>query len=365
MKIDRIETYSDQNQCMVRILAGGAEGWGMTAPFSADITAEVLHRFAAPYVLGRDTGDYRSFADEIMLRQYKFTGSFLARAAAGIDTALWDLTGKLANKSVAELVGKKRDVIELYGSSMRRWPKPVEAEAERMLELCKQFGFKAIKLHPCEPVNNDVDYYPGHMESFVKTTRDALPSGVELFVDVNGHCSVPRAIELATFLKANGVSLFEEPCPYWDLDDVKKVREFCATIDLPVAAGEQDYMQPQWNRMTGEHIVDIAQPDILYIGGFTRALRIAAQSAAAGIPVTAHTAHRSMQFIFGLHFMAAAELPYHFLECGVEFNDWEEAAYEGCPQITDGHARIPEGPGWGVRPKQAWLEVSTCQVSKL
>jgi L-alanine-DL-glutamate epimerase-like enolase superfamily enzyme len=365
MKIDRIETYSDKDNCMVRVCAGDAEGWGMSAPFNSDISALLLHRVAAHHVLGRDTDDFRSFADEIMTQEYKFTGSFLARAAAGIDTALWDLQGKVQNKSVAELVGKKQDAIDLYGSSMRRKPQPVESEAERLLGFCKKYGFRAIKLHPCEPMAKDVDYYPGHMESFIKASREALPSDVELFVDVNGHCSVERAIELAKFLKENGVSFFEEPCPYWDLDDVKQVREFCKSIGMPIAAGEQDYMNTQWNRMIKEHIVDIAQPDLLYCGGFTRALRIAEQSAAAGIPVTPHTSNRSMIFVLGLHYMASVDMPYPFLECGVEFKDWEVAAYEGCPEIVNGRAQVPVGPGWGVKPRQSWLDASTYEVSKL
>ncbi|MDR3122043.1 MAG: mandelate racemase/muconate lactonizing enzyme family protein [Clostridiales bacterium] len=365
MKITAVETYADVNQCMVRVRAGDAEGWGMTAPFSADITAQIVHRLAAPLVLGKDTADFREFADDIIRRQYKFLGSFVVRSAAGIDTALWDLAAKQENKTVADMVGKKRDEIPLYASSMRRNPQPLQGEADRLLGFCEKYGFQSVKLHPGIPVNRDVDFYPGCTEEFVTRARKTLPDGIKLIVDVNGNFSSGRAIEFAHFLKENGVSLFEEPCPYWELDEVKKVREACEKLGLPVAAGEQDYMDGSWDRMIGERIVDVAQPDLLYIGGFTRALRVAAACAKKGIPVTPHTSNRSPLYVLGLHFMSVVELPYSHLECGVEFHEWEEAAYLNAPPITGGKAVIPDGPGWGIKLNEDWLKKSVYQVSKL
>lgn len=319
MKITGIETYSNEWICLVRVLAGEAEGFGMTAPFSADISAQVLHRLAAQWVLGRDVEDFQEIADVIMRENYKHRGSFVARAASGVDTALWDLQGKLQNKPVAELAGGvKQKRIRLYGSSMQRNPQPHEKEVERFLELQKKYGFEAFKLHVGIPVGNDRDIYPGCTEDFIKTVRAGIGKESRLFVDVNGNYTVGRAIEMAHFLKENGVDMYEEPCPYWELENVAKVHEECEKLGLPIAAGEQDYTDGAWERMSEGGIIDIAQPDILYIGGFTRALRVAKACAKKGIPSTSHTSNRSPIIVFGLHFMAAVDLPYDFLECGIE-----------------------------------------------
>ena len=365
MKIISVETFSDLSQCLVRIRAdSGAEGWGVAAPFSADITARCLHRFAAPYVLGKDAGDFHDYADEIIRQNYKFLGSFVARTAGGVDTALWDLNAKLAGKSVADFIGKKRDSMQIYASSMRRNPQPLQGEADRLLGFCEKYGFKAVKLHPGIPVNRDVDFYPGCSEELVRRTRRTLPDDIKIIVDVNGNFSSGRAIEFAKFLKENGICLFEEPCPYWELDEVKKVREACAEFGMPVAAGEQDYMDTSWDRMINERIVDVAQPDLLYIGGFTRALRVAARFAEKGIPVTPHTSNRSPIYLLGLHYMLVIDAPYDYLECGVEFTDWEESAYTNAPAIVGGSATIPGSPGWGMEINEDWLKKAEYQISK-
>jgi L-alanine-DL-glutamate epimerase-like enolase superfamily enzyme len=365
MKITSIETFADVNLCLVRIRAGDAEGWGMAAPFSADITARCVHRFAAPFALGKDSADFRGFADEIIRHNYKFLGSFIARSAAGIDTALWDLEAKLAGRSVADFAGKLRDSIPVYASSMRRNPQPLQSEADRLLGFCEQYGFKSVKLHPGIPVNRDVDFYPGCSEELVRRTRETLPEDIEIIVDVNGNFSSGRAIEFGRFLKDNGVCLYEEPCPYWELDEVKKVREECAKFGLPIAAGEQDYMDTAWDRMIGERIVDVAQPDLLYIGGFTRALRVAERCAEKGIPVTPHTSNRSPIYLMGVHYMSVIENPYGFLEMGVEFGEWEESAYLNAPPIHGGCAAIPDAPGWGMVISDDWLARSEYQISRL
>ena len=101
MKITSIETYSTRYVCMVRVRSdSGEEGWGQTAPYHADITARVVHRQVAPHALGADALDTDSLMDRIPAAEHKFPGSYLRRAMGGLDTALWDLRGKLEGKSV-------------------------------------------------------------------------------------------------------------------------------------------------------------------------------------------------------------------------------------------------------------------------
>ena len=153
MKISTIETFANEMLCFVRLTdSDGAQGWGMTAPFGANITAQVLHQIAAPIAL-KPFKDYTALADEIIWRQYKYLGSFLSRAAAGIDTALWDLEAWRKGVSVAELAGKKRDAIDLYASSMKR-DLPVQEEADRLRALQDKYGLprdQAASGHPGRP----------------------------------------------------------------------------------------------------------------------------------------------------------------------------------------------------------------------
>ena len=365
MIINGIETYSNRTVCLVHIFTDRGDGWGMTAPFEADITAQVVHRLAAPLVLNKEFNNFQDIADEIILQQYKFTGTFVARAAAGIDTALWDVVAKAEGKTVADYIGRKtKEPVQLYGSSMLRNPEPISAEAERLSRLRERYGFRCFKIHPGISVGKDADHYPGCTEEFIRVVREALPQEVGLWIDVNGNYSVRRAIEMAHYIKKMNCDLFEEPCPYWLLDDVKQVHEECKKIGLPVAAGEQDYMETQWNKMISEKIIDVAQPDILYIGGFSRTLRIAKSCAQAGIPVTPHTGHQSPLLVFGITLMSVVDMPHEFMECGIEAREWEHAMYRNPLVIADGQASTLSGNGWGLEIDANWLAKSQYQVSR-
>ena len=120
MKIQSIETFTRGHLSIVRVRTDdGAEGFGQVAPFNADISATVLHRQIAPHVLGADPAEVDAIADRCVHANYKFPWSYVCRALAGVDTALWDLRGKLEGKSVCALLGGRPRAIPAYGSSMR------------------------------------------------------------------------------------------------------------------------------------------------------------------------------------------------------------------------------------------------------
>ena len=363
MKIKSIETFANRSICFVRITdADDNCGWGMTAPFEADITAQILHRITAGIAL-EAFDDFSVVADEIIRRQYKYLGSFLARAAAGIDTALWDLTAKKKGISVAELAGKKRDHIDLYASSMKR-DLPVLEEACRLRSIQDEFGYRAIKLHPGIPVGQDLDFWEHRTEDMIVAMVKTAKPGTHIIVDVNGNYSVEKAIEMAKFMHAHGIKLFEEPCPYWEIEKTKAVREACVDIGIPVAGGEQDYIDTMWERMIDQRVMDVCQPDLLYLGGFSRALRVAKHAAAKGLEVTPHTSNRSPILVMGLHYMACIDTPYPFLECGIEEDIWATESYEPQVEIKEGRAAVPSVPGWGFEPSKEFLAKAQYAISK-
>jgi len=363
MKINTIETFTTKDICFVRVTdSEGNAGWGMTAPFCADISAQVLHRIAAETAF-EPFEDFTTVADEIIRKQYKFLGTFLARAAAGIDTALWDLAAKKKGISVAELTGKKRDFIDLYASSMKR-DLPVKEEAERLRALQDKFGYRAVKLHPGIPVGRDRDFWENRTEDMIVEMVKTAKTGTHIIVDVNGNYSVERAIEMGRFMHDHGIKLFEEPCPYWEIDKTKAVRDACAEIGIPVAGGEQDYVDTIWERMIDQRVMDVCQPDLLYLGGYSRSLRIAEYAARKGLQATPHTSNRSPIFVMGLHYMACIDNPYPFLETGIENDLWAWPTYLPQIEIRDGKAAVPAGPGWGFTPTEDFLAKSAYAVSR-
>ena len=73
--------------------------------YHADITTQIFHKQVAPWVLGKEYFDFDDLEDFVFEREHKFPGSYLLRAIAGLDTALWDLKGKIESKPVVSLIG--------------------------------------------------------------------------------------------------------------------------------------------------------------------------------------------------------------------------------------------------------------------
>ena len=95
MRIESIESFCTEFVGFVRVTAeDGSQGWGQVSTYCADITAQVLHRQVAPWTLGQDMTDLDDLLDLVTEREHKFPGSYLRRAMAGLDTAIWDLRGK-------------------------------------------------------------------------------------------------------------------------------------------------------------------------------------------------------------------------------------------------------------------------------
>ncbi len=364
MKIASIETFSTEFVCMVRVRTDeGGEGWGQVAPYNADITAQVLHRQVAPYALGADAIDIDRLMDLIPEREHKFPGSYLRRAMGGLDTALWDLRGKREGKSVCELLGGTPRPIRVYGSSMKRDITP-EDEAERFVRLRGERGYDAFKFRIGEECGRDVDAWPGRTEAIVEEVSRRLRGEADLLVDANSGFSPARAIEVGRMLEDHGICHYEEPCPYWELEWTKEVAD---ALDIDVTGGEQDCDLTIWRRMIDMPAVDVVQPDICYLGGLTRTLRVAEMARAAGLPCTPHAANLSLVTVFTLHMMGAIEGAGPYVEFTIEGPDyypWQDGLFDPALVARDGKVQIPDAPGWGVEISQDWLDRAAYQTSE-
>jgi L-alanine-DL-glutamate epimerase-like enolase superfamily enzyme len=136
-----------------------------------------------------------------------------------------------------------------------------------------------------------------------------------------------------------------------------------AALSIPVAGGEQDNDLAQWRRMVRLKAVDLIQPDICYVGGFTRAWQVAQIGAAAKLACVPHSANHSLVSVFTLHLLAAIANPGPHMEFSIEPNESARAIYEPALQVEAGQVAVPDGPGWGVRLRQPWLDAATRHVS--
>ena len=164
MKIKKIESFSNNFVGFVKVtVEDGSFGWGQVSTYHSDITTKILHRQVAPWFINQDFRELDDLLDIVTEREHKFPGSYLRRAMAGVDTAIWDLKGKLKEKSVAELLGGSPGKIRTYASSMKRDIAPIE-EAQRLKLLRDTMGFDAFKVRAGAEVGRNQDEWLGRTE---------------------------------------------------------------------------------------------------------------------------------------------------------------------------------------------------------
>jgi L-alanine-DL-glutamate epimerase-like enolase superfamily enzyme len=355
LTIKSMETFLQEPYALLRITASdGSQGWGQLAPYNASMSVEMLHGVIARTIINRDISEIDALNDSVINAAMKFPWSFVCRALAGVDTALWDLYGQLTQKPIAVLLGGSVRPLPAYGSSMRRDISPAD-EAARLARLRDTLGAKAFKIRLGTPAGQNRDAAPGRSEAIIPEVRKAVGPDIKLYADANSCYTPDVAIPMGRRLEDSNYSAFEEPCPYWELEWTREVTE---ALKIDVQGGEQDNDMAQWRRMIAMRAVDIVQPDICYTGGLTRAWRVAQMADLAGIPVKPHAANVSLVTVFTMHMLAAwpkgGEVEFS-IEADSPMTTRAQAMFDPILEMKDGKAVMPDGPGWGVRIKPEWL----------
>ena len=365
MKIKKLETFTKPYVSFVKTtLEDGSEGFGQMSTYYADITAQIFHKQVAPWVLGKVWTEFNDIENLVLEKEHKFPGSYLLRAIAGLDTSLWDLKGRLENKPVATLIGGKPGKLKVYGSSMKR-DISASDEADRFEKLFQEKGIDAFKFRIGAECGRGLDEWDGRTEDIVKTINKSLDSSVLKLVDANSCFSSSQAIEIGKLLEDNNVTHFEEPCPYWEPEETKKVTE---TLKIDVTGGEQDCDFRIWKDMIDRKIVNIFQPDVMYMGGLTRILKLANMINKSGFTCTPHAANLSLVTVCTMHFLKAIPNAGKYLEYSIEGEDyypWQKNLFSKHPfNIIEGNVEISDDPGWGVEINKNWLETSDYKISE-
>ena len=306
----------------------------------------ILEQFVLPYFVGKDIRDLPDLVDGVYTFRsaYKLAGIALWSPVAYVELSLLDMLGKLANRSVGELLGTiVRRRIPIYLSSGARDTTP-EEEVAWLSERLTETHATAVKLKIGGRMSHNADSFPGRTERLIPLARKAFGDDVALYVDANGSYDAAHAIEVAALLADYSVAFLEEPCPWQEYWETKRVADALA---LPVAGGEQDSSLPTFEWIIRDRVVDIVQPDMNYNGGLLRCLRVAEMAAEAGMPIMPHSPKAGAEAAAVLHFGSLApNLGPH--------QEWNakaahpESWYTPTFQIKDGAVAVPDGPGLGV-----------------
>ncbi|MBC6458222.1 mandelate racemase/muconate lactonizing enzyme family protein [Actinomadura sp. HBU206391] len=200
-------------------------------------------------------------------------GGLTTIALAAVDLALWDLR---ATGGLVDAIGRRRDTVEVYGSGVNRHYSLDEliAQARRWSEQ----GHTAVKVKVGRPeLAEDVDR--------IAAVRDVIGPDVRLMIDANQLWDLPRALRAIDALRPYGLHWVEEPMPAEDVTAYARLR---ASVDVPIALGENTYTSYQFRDLLTSGACDIVQPNVVRVGGITPFLRITELARTFDVPVFPH-----------------------------------------------------------------------------
>ncbi len=266
---------------LVTARAGGEQGLGWS--YAAGAAASVVTELLAPVVTGRSAFDVPG-SNEAMVRALRNVGrpGIGATAVSAADIALWDLKGKLLGRAVADLAGRARAEVPVYGSGgfTSYADKQTREQLSGWVEQDRIPRVK-IKIGESWGSNERRDL------ARVALAREVIGPDVDLYVDANGGYSAGQAVRMARRMDEFGVTWFEEPVSSQDLTGLATVRR---QVLPDVAAGEYSWSPADSQRLLDAGAVDCLQLDVTRCGGITGFLAGAAQAAAHNVQVSGHCA---------------------------------------------------------------------------
>ena len=355
MKVTEVESIVLKGRYhFVRIRTDeGIDGVGEVSPMNAAVTHTMVEKALAPLVVGQDPFDVEAIWHRMFHRPYKLgpTGAQL-EGMAGIDIALWDVIGKASGQPLYKLLGGRfRPEAEVYASSMRRDMSPSE-EAERALSF-KEQGFRAYKIHSATPWMYDIG--ADQTLDTVREMRKLVGDDFAILVDVNNAYLPHTAVKMARRLQEYGVWHFEEPIPAYDYAGYASVAD---AVDIPIAAGEQEYQRWQFRDLITIGRVDILQPDVIKCGGITEFKKIAALAQTYDKPITVHNTQPTIGTLAHLHLWLSTPSCIYPQEYNIEPHPlrdetpiWKEPVL-----VKNGRMQAPDRPGVGVELDDAVVE---------
>jgi L-alanine-DL-glutamate epimerase-like enolase superfamily enzyme len=298
-----------------------------------------------PFFIGKDARDLEVLLEEVYVYQsnYKMQSLALWVPLATIEFAILDMLGRIANKSMGQLVGDIHNPkVAVYRANGER-DNSAEAVMESLRKQVAESQAKALKIKIGGRMSH-VEYPAGRSEQLIPMVRKEFGDQMVCYADSNGSYGVEEGIKFGKLLEEYKYAFYEEPVPFDWYEETKVVKD---GVNIPVAGGEQESSMHAFRWLIANDALDITQADLYYFGGFIRSMRVARMSAALG---KVHTPHISdgLGYLYMVHLVSAIPNagPFH------EFKGLDEDVPFECKtsslKTENGVVTVPTGPGSGI-----------------
>ncbi|GAA5194296.1 galactonate dehydratase [Rugosimonospora acidiphila] len=347
MKITKVETFQIAPRWLFCKVSTdeGVSGWGEPLVEGRAATTRTAVHELADLLLGANPLHLEDCWQLMTKAGFYRGGPVLSSAVAGLDQALWDITGKVRGAPVHELLGGPvRDRVRMYnwvgGDEPAQLAESITAQVER--------GFTALKMNATgrfRRLSNRAEV--AAVLERVELARGLLGDERDLALDFHGRVSMADAARLIPLLEPYHPLFVEEPV----------LPEYLGLIGrlvgpVPLATGERLYSRAEFLPVLNNGI-SVVQPDLSHAGGISEVRRIAALAEMFDVPLAPHCplgpialaaclqiAFATPNFLIqeqslGIHYNVGNDLLDYLVDPGVF-------------RYVDGHIERLTGPGLGI-----------------
>ena len=321
----------------------GVTGYGLTNASQAFGIREFINHELAPFLKGKNLLETEALWQGMFSTfNPRFQTGAWSSAVSAVDIAVWDIKGKYYKEPVWRLLGGAKKKVPAYITFGL-----LDFDRQQLAEVARRFvaeGQDKVKM--VVAINNGENL--AEDAARVKAVREAIGDKVELMIDGNYLFSIHRALELAKRIEQYNITWFEEPVYGNDARLLAQLRQRCS---IPISAGQNEGSRFRHLELLQHGAVDILQPNVCFVGGYTEGLKVAAMAQAFNILVAdgGGWPHHNM------HFQAAVSngwrVEFHYLM-------WKagEAIYQNTSKPEKGFVTLTEEPGLGLEPNREALE---------
>ncbi len=341
--------YQGNFLCRVRS-TDGAEGMSV-GHSSLNSLYPIFVNSLQPFFIGKDARDLDLLLEKVYIYgfNFRYNGMALGIPLATIEFAILDMLGRIANKSMGQLLGEiHHPEVAVYQATEYR-----EKSVEESLELIKrdvaEYNAHALKIKVggLMFMTKDINAVgpKGRTETIIPLIRKTFGDDMALYADANGFYTAPEAIRVGRLLEEYRYGFFEEPVMFDWYEETKQVAD---ALTMAVAGGEQEYSLHGFRWLIANDGLQIVQPDNYYFGGMIRATQVARMARAFGKNCTPHMSGGGLGYLYMIHFVSTLPnaCPHHEFK-GLRTNVRFECKTSPL-QVVDGKIKVPTGPGLGV-----------------
>ena len=329
--------------------------------------ASYLTDHVVPCLIGRDAHRIEDVWQYLYKGAYWRRGPVTMAAIAAVDTALWDIKGKLAGMPVYQLLGgAARDACMVYAHANGTTIEDTIAVAKA--EQAK--GYKAIRLQ-CgvpglastygvakhgaryEPADADLpsesvwstEKYLRVVPELFKAAREAMGWDVHLLHDIHHRLTPIEAGRLGKALEPYNLFWIEDPTPAENQEAFKLIRHHTTT---PIAVGK--VFNSIWDAkdLIQNQLIDYIRATVVHAGGITHLRRIASLADLYQVRTGCHGATdlSPVAMAAALHF--GLSVPNFGVQEHMPHTDETDAVFPHAYSFDDGMMHPGEAPGLGV-----------------